>query len=94
MFRLANSREMSLGGDLEMATYTITMRSEQRVMMPDGLWTEWHPLNLLNMSEGLEEGQRFQRRLNGKPTSVMIYRNGPGPFPVDESVELSALSAD
>ena len=77
-----------------MATYTITMRSEQRVMMPDGRWTEWHPQNLLNMSEALEEEQRFQRRLNGKPTNVMIYRNGPGPFPVDESVELSTLSAD
>ena len=82
------------GGELHMVTYTITMRSEQREMTPDGLWTEWHPLNLLNMSEGLEEGQRFQRRLNGEPTSVMIFRNGSGTFPVDESVELSALSAD
>lgn len=81
-------------GDLAMATYTITMRSEQREMTPDGVWTEWHPLNLLNMSEGLEEEQRFQRRLNGKPTSVMIFRGGPGSYRVDESVELSALSAD
>ena len=77
-----------------MATYTITMRSEQREMTPDGVWTEWHPLNLLNMSEGLEEEQRFQRRLNGEPTSVMIFRSGPGQYTVDESVELSTLSAD
>ncbi len=62
--------------------------------MPDGSWTGWHPLNLLNMSEGLEEGQRFQRRLNGEPTSVMIFSNAPGPYLVDKSVELSALSAD
>ena len=74
-----------------MATYTITMRSEQRVMMPDGSWTEWH---LLNMSEGLEVGQRFQRRVNGKPTKVMIYGKAPGRYPLDETVNSAALSAD
>ena len=78
-----------------MATYTITMRSEQREMTPDGLWTEWHPLDLLSPSEGLEEGQRFQRRLNGEPTSkVMIYSKAPGQYLLDDSVALSALSAD
>ena len=78
-----------------MATYTITMRSEQREMTPEGVWTDWHPLNLMNPSEGLEEGQRFQRRLNGEPTSkVMIYSKAPGQYLLDESVEPVALSAD
>ena len=78
-----------------MPTYSFTMQSEQREMNPDGSWTEWHPLNIMNPSEGLEVGQRFQRRLNGEPTSkVMIYSNVPGPYPLDESVEPAALSAD
>ena len=63
-------------------------------MNPDGSWTEWHPLNLMNMSEGLEVGQRFQRRANDKATKVMIYSKAPGPYPLDESVELAALSVD
>ena len=77
-----------------MPTYTFTMRFKQREMNPDGSWTEWHPLNIMNPSEGLEVGQRFQRSINDKPSKVMIYSKTPGPYPLDESVELAALSAD
>ena len=77
-----------------MATYSFTMKFAQREMKPDGSWTEWHPLNLMNPSEGLEAGQRFQRSINGEPSKVMIYSKAPGPYPVDDSVELAALSAD
>ena len=77
-----------------MATYSFTIRGEQREMKPDGSWTEWHPLDLRNMSEGLEVGQRFQRRVNGEPTKVMIYSKVPGRYPLDESAELAVLSAD
>ncbi|MYE55363.1 MAG: hypothetical protein F4X34_09250 [Chloroflexi bacterium] len=61
-----------------MVTYTFTIRSEQREMKPDGSWTEWHPLDLNDAQKGLFVGQRFQRRVNGRCTGIMIYDDTPG----------------
>ena len=63
---------------MDMVTYTFTIRSEQREMKPDGSWTEWHPLDLNDAQKGLFVGQRFQRRVNGRCTGIMIYDDTPG----------------
>ena len=58
--------------------FTITLRHEQRERLPSGEWTDWHPLDLKDAQKGLVVGQRFQRRVNGKTTGVMIYHDTPG----------------
>lgn len=58
--------------------FTITLRLEQRECLPNGDWTAWHPLDLNDAQNGLAVGQRFQRRVNGKTTGVMIYHDTPG----------------
>ena len=58
--------------------FTITLRYEQRERLPNGEWTEWHPLNLNDAQAGLTVGQRFQRRVNDRTTEVMIFNDTPG----------------
>ena len=58
--------------------FTFTFTTEQRERLPNGEWTDWHPLDLNNAQEGLSIGQRFQRRVNGRSTGVMIYHDIPG----------------
>ena len=61
--------------DLEVS---VTLFHEQRERLPSGKWTDWHPLDLNNAQAGLSTGQRFQRRVNGRATGVMIFDDTPG----------------
>ena len=74
--------------------FTVTLFHEQRERLSSGEWTDWHPMDLNDAQKGLFVGQRFQRRVNGRCTEVMVYDDTPGRYPLDESVELTALSAD
>ena len=58
--------------------FTITLRHEQRERLPNGKWTDWHPLDLNDAQKALSIGQRFQRRVNGRTTGIMIYHDTPG----------------
>ena len=58
--------------------FNITLIHEQRERLPNGEWTDWHPLDLNDAQAGLSVGQRFQRRVNGRPTGIMIYHDAPG----------------
>lgn len=58
--------------------FTITLHHEQRERLPNGEWTDWHPLDLNDAQKGLSVGQRFQRRVNGRSTGIMIYHDAPG----------------
>ena len=63
------------GSAMEM---NVTLFHEQRECLPNGKWTDWHPLDLNNAQAGLSAGQRFQRRVNGRSTGVMIFDDAPG----------------
>ena len=63
------------GSTMEM---NVRLFHEQRECLPNGQWTDWHPLDLNNAQAGLLVGQRFQRRVNGRSTGVMIFDDDPG----------------
>lgn len=58
--------------------FVVRLLHEQRERLSNGEWTDWHPMNMLDMQEGLIVGQRFQRRINGRTTGVMIFHDTPG----------------
>ena len=57
---------------------SVMLYHEQREYLTSGKWTDWHPLDLNNAQAGLSAGQRFQRRVNGKATGVLIFDDTPG----------------
>ena len=58
--------------------FEVTLFHEQRELMSSGEWTDWHPMDLNDAQKGLSVGQRFQRRVNGRRTGIMIYDDTPG----------------
>ena len=66
---------MPVGTSIE---FEVTLFHEQRELMSNGEWTDWHPMDLDDAQKGLSVGQRFQRRVNGRRTGIMIYDDAPG----------------
>ena len=66
---------MPVGTSIE---FKVTLLHEQRELMSNGEWTDWHPMDLDNAQKGLSAGQRFQRRVNGRRTGIMIYNDTSG----------------
>ena len=58
--------------------FTVALYHEQREFLSNGEWTDWHPMDLDDAQKGLSVGQRFQRRVNGRRTGIMIYDDTPG----------------
>lgn len=72
--------------------FTITLFHEQRERLTTGEWTDWHPMDLNDAQRGLFVGQRFQRRVNGRCTEIMIYDDTPGVrFEIDKAVAPEGL---
>ena len=75
--------------------FTVTLFHEQRERLSADEWTDWHPMDLNDAQKGLSVGQRFQRRVNGRCTGIMIYDDTPGVrFEIDhEAVAPDGLEA-
>ena len=43
---------------------TIVLSVERRERLPNGDWSDWHPANLTNPTEGLEHSQEHEFRVN------------------------------
>lgn len=67
--------------------FTVALYHEQRELLSNGEWTDWHPMDLDDAQKSLSVGQRFQRRVNGRRTGIMIYDDTPGVrFQLDHKV--------